>query len=136
MFTKFNRVLLVSGLAIGATALISPMAMAGAGGIAGSASFNLVDSSGSQVVSGVATAAAVGKNGASAWGFQSGTTNSAGALGSGGVITVTGMTATTFTSVVDAVDGNLDTAQTNTLSGGPDVQLGTTSGDVVVDATP
>lgn len=128
-----RNVLLGSGLAATIVSF-APAAFAGAGGVAGSAAFNLVDNAGDQVVAGVATAASVGKNGASAWAFQTGTTNSAGAIGSGGIITISGMTATTFTDAKDAADAALGTAQGNTFAAGagPDVQLGTTSGNVVV----
>jgi len=131
-----RNVLLGSGLAATVVSF-APAAFAGAGGVAGSAAFNLVDNgSGTQVVAEVATAASVGKNGASAWAFQTDTTNSAGAIGSGGVITISGMTATTFTDAKDAADAALYTAQDNTFAAGagPDVQLGTTSGNVVVNS--
>ena len=128
MFTKLNRVLFASGLAIATGALMSPAAFAGEGGVAGSAAFNL-DTGGN--VLGVATAASVGKNGASAWAFQDETSNSAGALGSGGVINMNGFSASTLGSVVDSQDDFLATDQSNGMDY-PDIQLGTEAGDEII----
>lgn len=128
MFTKLNRVLLASGLAIASAAMLSPAAFADEGGVAGSAAFNL-DTVGN--VLGVATAASVGKNGASAWAFQDGTSNSAGALGSAGVIDITTFNATSVGNVNDSADPNLVTAQENGMDY-PDIQLGTEAGDEII----
>ncbi|MBE9176143.1 hypothetical protein IQ225_14020, partial [Synechocystis salina LEGE 06155] len=84
MFTKLNRVLLASGLAVGTTALIAPLAMAGGGGVAGSAAFTIDGGA----VTDVSTAAAVGHDVSTAWSFNDATTgaekNSAGAMGASG----------------------------------------------------
>ena len=129
MFTKLNRVLLASGLAIASAAMLSPAAFADEGGVAGSAAFNL-DTVGN--VLGVATAASVGKNGASAWAFQDGTSNSAGALGSAGVIDITTFNATSVGNVNDSADPNLVTAQENGMDY-PDIKLGTEAGDEIIN---
>lgn len=127
-----NKILLASTVAIGTSALFGSSAFAG-GGMAGSAAFNITGASGSEVVSGVATAAAVGQNGASAWAFQDGTSNAAGAMGSAGVITVTTFNATSVTSVADTVPANyVDNG--NTLKGNADIQLGTTSGNTIINS--
>ena len=128
MFTKLNRVLLASGLAIASAALLIPAAFAGEGGVAGSAAFNITGGE----VQGVATAASVGKNGASAWSFQTGTSNSAGALGSAGVITITTFNATSVDTVKDSADPSLLTAQNNGMDY-PDIQLGTEAGDKIIN---
>jgi len=130
MFTKLNRVLLASGLAVAAGAFMGPAAFAGEGGVAGSAAFNL-DATSSNVL-GVATAASVGKNGASAWAFQDGTSNSAGALGSGGVINMNDFSASTLGNVNDSADPNLVTEQDNGMDY-PDIQLGTEAGDEIIN---
>jgi hypothetical protein len=130
MFTKLNRVLLASGLAVAAGAFMGPAAFAGEGGVAGSAAFNL-DATSSNVL-GVATAASVGKNGASAWAFQDGTSNSAGALGSAGVITITTFNATSVGTVNDSADPSLLTNQSNGMDY-PDIQLGTEAGDEIIN---
>ncbi|PHV63917.1 hypothetical protein WEU38_00295 [Cyanobacterium aponinum AL20118] len=132
---NIHRVLLVSGMAIGSSTLFGASALAG-GGMAGSAAFNLISdgqATPAQVVSGVATAAAVGQNGASAWSFQTGTNNSAGAIGSAGVITVDTFSASSVTSVSDTVPASY-TDNTNTLTNNADIQLGTTSGDAIINS--
>lgn len=129
IFTKLNRVLLASGLAIATGALMSPAAFAGEGGVAGSAAFNL-DPTGN--VLGVATAASVGKNGASAWAFQEGTSNSAGALGSGGAIDMNGFSASTVGNVNDSQDDFLNTEQDNDLEY-PAIKLGSDDGGEIVE---
>ncbi len=81
----------------------------------------------------MAVAAAVGKNDAAASAFN--TTagyNSAYAMGTGGVITMTQAGDPTTASMAGTVDTTLDTAQANTLTNGGSVQIGTKSGDSVV----
>lgn len=131
MSSKFLRHALLASSLVATAIGFAPAAFAGAGGIAGSASF----SSNSTGVSGAATAAAIGQNGASAWSFNDGSAsakNSAGAIGTAGATTITGFSNTgTITSVVDTPSANPSISNTNTLTGAPDIQFGT---DYKVDA--
>jgi len=110
---------------------LTSAALAGEGGAAGAASFT-VSATGS--VTGVAVAAAVGKNDAAAAAYNTTTAgyNSAFAMGSGGVITITQGGDPTTASMAGTIDPTLGTAQANTLAGGASVQIGTKSGDSVV----
>lgn len=125
MSSKFSRYALLAASLVATAIGFTPAAFAGAGGIAGSASF----SGGSgDVVTGAATAAAIGQNGASAWSFNKGgadTSNSAGAIGTAGATTITGFSNTgTITSVQDTAPATPAT-NSNSFSGGPDIQFGT-----------
>ena len=118
---------------------LSSGALAGEGAAAGSAAFTL-DATTSNVT-GVAVAASVGKNDASAAAFNDVTNglNSAFALGSSGLITVDKMGDPTNAVMVGTADTQLGVDQGNSLTGSATVQLGTTSGDAIVttpDATP
>jgi hypothetical protein len=124
MSSKFLRHALLASSLVATAIGFAPAAFAGAGGIAGSASF----SGGSgDVVTGAATAAAIGQNGASAWSFNKGgadTSNSAGAIGTAGATTITGFSTGTITSVQDTAPATPAT-NSNSFSGGPDIQFGT-----------
>ena len=105
-------------------------AFAGEGAAAGSAAFTVDATTGN--ISGVAVAASVGKNDASASAFNdsANSVNSAFALGSANAISITGMT-----SATGNMAGSEDTAlgdQINTLGNPANVQLGTVAGDSVV----
>jgi hypothetical protein len=127
MFTKLNRVLLASGLAVAAGALMSPAAFAG-GGVAGSAAYV---ATGATNVASISTAAAVGVNGAVASSFNDGANTSAVAFGSSGIITYTGHdnAAGTITSVADATGTALATTVTERVN----LNVGLAPGDVLVD---
>ncbi|WPF88751.1 hypothetical protein WEU38_00300 [Cyanobacterium aponinum AL20118] len=115
----------------------SPTALAGSGGMAGSAAFQ-VDT----VVTGVGVSAAVGENGASAWSFNDSTNgsevNSAGSLGSGGSITIGGAADQFNASGVGQVVDSTNSAEvnSNTLSNNADLELGTGSNNIIVDSPP
>ncbi|MBE9176140.1 hypothetical protein IQ225_14005 [Synechocystis salina LEGE 06155] len=101
-------------------------AQAGGGGMAGAAAFSL-DANGN--VTGVAVSAAVGGNGAAAWAFNNGTSNSAGAIGSNGTITLINFNS----SIVEQVFTTpRDELMPEAPVGGFDIQLGTTSGDAII----
>ena len=106
-------------------------AFAGEGGAAGAAAFT-IDDTGS--VTGVAVAASVGKNDASAAAFNDVTAefNSAFALGSAGKIDIVGMGDPTAAGMAGEQDPDLLTAQENDLTGSATIQLGTGSGEVLV----
>lgn len=123
------RRLVLLGFVLSLNAWIAP-AHAGSGGMAGSAAFS-IDSNGN--VTGVAAAAAIGANGAAAWAFNDGIANSAGAMGSSGVMTLINFTSNQLESIHDSVPGTYET-QMNELGGGFDVQLGTTGGEVILQA--
>jgi len=125
MSSKFSRYALLAASLVATAIGFAPAAFAGAGGIAGSASFS---GDGVGGVTGAATAAAIGQNGASAWSFNQigpDSQNSAGAIGTAGATTITGFSnAGTITSVVDTAPATLST-NNNTLTGAPDIQFGT-----------
>jgi hypothetical protein len=91
MSSKFSRYALLATSLVATAIGFAPAAFAGAGGIAGSASFS---GDGAGGVTGAATAAAIGQNGASAWSFNENVAgvadNSAGAIGTAGATTITG----------------------------------------------
>ena len=126
----------VMGGVLVSTLAFSPLVLAqvGTGGMAGSAAF---DAAVSGKINGAGTAAAIGKNGAGSWAFNDSSAtdkNAAGAMGSSGVTTVTGMDADSVTNVV--LSGLVEAgSQVNTAIGGPDILL--QSGNAaVVDTTP
>ncbi|MBV6626021.1 MAG: hypothetical protein KI793_24330 [Rivularia sp. (in: Bacteria)] len=109
---------------------LSSGAFAGEGGAAGAAAFT-IDDTGS--VTGVAVAASVGKNDASAAAFNNvdGNFNSAFALGSAGVIDMQGIGDPDAAAMTGADDPDLSTAQANDLTGSATIQLGSQDGDVI-----
>ncbi|MGD1911590.1 MAG: hypothetical protein ACFB2X_12225 [Rivularia sp. (in: cyanobacteria)] len=129
---KFGQKLFIS-LFAAATSLfsLSSSAVAGEGGAAGAAAFT-IDDTGS--VTGVAVAAAVGKNDASAAAFNDvdNDFNSAFALGSAGAIQMTDIGDPTLAAMVGGEDPDLTTEQANDLTGSATIQLGTESEDVLV----
>lgn len=116
---SLRRTIIISGLTastaaavmVGLLGNIRP-ASAGEAGAAGSAAFT-IDATGQ--VTGAAVSAAVGKNGATAASYNSGTTNAAYSMGSGGALSV-GMGSGIVTSISDAADAAPATAQGNKLS--------------------
>ena len=134
---KFSQKLSISLFAATASVLsFSSGAFAGEGGAAGAAAFTIDGTDpANPVVTGVAVAASVGKNDASAAAFNDVTLqfNSAFALGSAGAIDMTGIGDPAAAEMDGTADGtNLGTAQANQLTGNATIQLGTQSEDVLV----
>ena len=136
---KFGKKLSISLFAATASLIsFSSGAFAGEGGAAGAAAFTIDNGN----VTGVAVAASVGKNDASAAAFNNPATsyNSAFALGSSGKISFTNMGAEDGTTTMDGeVAPALATPQANDLTGNATIQLGTGDGDVITtipDSTP
>jgi hypothetical protein len=130
MFSKLNRILLASGLALAGTALIGPAAFAD-GGVAGAVSFSYV-ATGQTYINSISTAAAVGNNGAAAWTFNDGTSTSAGSFGSAGAITITSWDNVNGTiSTVADVQGTAITAQPTNVT--PSLNVGLVPAEVVVE---
>lgn len=104
-------------------------AFAGEGGAAGAAAFTIDGTA----VTGVAVAASVGKNDASAAAFNDVTAefNSAFALGSAGAIDMQGIGDPDAATMTGTADPLLETAQANDLTGSATIQLGTSSGEVI-----
>lgn len=128
---KFAQKLSISLFAATASVLsFSSGAFAGEGAAAGAAAFTIDTGN----VTGVAVAASVGKNDASAAAFNDVTNqfNTAFALGSAAQIDIQGMGDPTAASMTGAADANLGTAQGNQLDGAATIQLGTVSNDVLV----
>jgi len=131
-----KQIAVMGGVLISALAF-SPLVLAqavGTGGMAGSAAF---DAAVSGKINGAGTAAAIGKNGAGSWAFNDSSAtdkNAAGAMGSSGVTTVTGMDADSVTTV--QLSGLVPAGeQVNTAIKGPDILL--QSGNAaVVKTTP
>lgn len=128
---KFGQKLFIS-LFAATTSLfsLSSTAFAGEGGAAGAAAFTIEGG----VVTGVAVAAAVGKNDASAAAFNNVTDdfNSAFALGSAGAIQMTDIGNPESAAMVGGEDPALTTAQANDLTGSATIQLGTDAGATIV----
>ncbi len=121
------------------TLSLTPIAFAGEGGAAGAAAFTI--DSATNTVTGVAVSAAVGKQDAFAGALNDpgGTeANTAFALGSAGVITVTSVDQTSgFTDVQGSADTQLATDQGNTFGSiAATVRIGSTSGDAIADLGP
>ena len=114
---------------------IASHALAGEGGAAGSAAFQL-NSSGT--VTGVAVSAAIGKQDAFAGAFNDSSTgmNTAFAQGSAGVIGVNTLGSMTIGSISSSPDTSLGTAQGNSFTANTSVQIGSKSGDSVVNVKP
>ncbi|MEO1427628.1 MAG: hypothetical protein AAFS12_06010 [Cyanobacteria bacterium J06632_19] len=108
---------------------LSSAAFAGEGGAAGAAAFTINGTA----VTGVAVAASVGKNDASAAAFNNvnDNFNSAFALGSAGAITMEGIGDPNSAGMTGGADPALGTAQANDLTGSATIQLGTASGEVI-----
>ncbi|MEM6753994.1 MAG: hypothetical protein AAF630_13580 [Cyanobacteria bacterium P01_C01_bin.38] len=110
---------------------LSSGAFAGEGGAAGAAAFTIDATTGN--VNGVAVAASVGKNDASAAAFNDNTAdfNSAFALGSAGSIQMTDIGNPATAAMIGEEDPALTTEQANDLTGNATIQLGTGDGDVI-----
>ncbi len=129
---KLSQKLFISLFAVTASVFsLSSSAFADEGGAAGAAAFT-TDGGGN--VTGVAVAASVGKNDASAAAFNDvgNNLNSAFALGSAGLITIDSMGDPAAAGMTGAVDADLTTAQANDLTNSATIQLGTVSEDVLV----
>lgn len=127
---KFSQKLSISLFAATASVLsFSSGAFAGEGGAAGAAAFTIDGTA----VTGVAVAASVGKNDASAAAFNNvdGNFNSAFALGSSGAIDMEGIGDPDAAVMTGTADTALGTAQENDLTGSATIQLGTASGEVI-----
>lgn len=128
---KLTEKLSISVFAVTATVLsLSSGAFAGEGGAAGAAAFTIRNNG---TVEGVAVAASVGKNDASAAAFNDAGFNSAFALGSAGFITIDSMGNANQASMVGIADPRLGTEQANSLNGAATIQLGSQDGNAVVD---
>jgi len=112
---------------------LSTGAFAGEGGAAGAASFTV----NSGVVTGVAQASAIGKNDAAAGASNTvnssiSIVNSAYALGSAGAITITNIGNPATIQITGSADTAIETLQTNQLSSGTTINIGTSSGDQLI----
>jgi hypothetical protein len=117
---SLRRTIIISGLTVSTAAAVMlgllenvRPASAGEAGAAGSAAFTIDGTSGK--VTGAAVSAAVGKNGAAAASYNSGTTNAAYSMGSGGNLSI-GLASGAVTSMSDTADATPTTAQGNKLS--------------------
>ncbi len=127
---KFSQKLSISLFAATASVLsLSSGAFAGEGGAAGAAAFTIDGGN----VTGVAVAASVGKNDASAAAFNDvdNNFNSAFALGSAGNIDMQGIGDPIAAAMTGTVDPELGIAQANELTGAATIQLGSQDGDVI-----
>ena len=112
----------------------SSTVFAGKGGVAGAAAFTVE----SNAVTGVAVAAAVGKQDAAAAAYNApgatGIQNYAYSLGSAGVINISSMGDSAAATIAGTADDTLGTGQSNTFSSNlpGSIQLGTGSGNAVV----
>lgn len=132
---SFSQKLVIIFAAASAGALgLTSAAFAGEGGAAGSAAFTITDS----VVTGVAVSAGIGKQDAFAGAFNDGTTgdNTAFAMGSASTINVNSMASMSVASFGSSGDLLLGTAQANEFAATTSVQIGTGSGDAVVNVAP
>ncbi|MGB3653105.1 MAG: hypothetical protein WBA41_18055 [Rivularia sp. (in: cyanobacteria)] len=131
---KFSQKLSISLFAATASVLsFSSGAFAGEGGAAGAAAFTIDNTGTDPAVTGVAVAASVGKNDASAAAFNdvTGQFNSAFALGSAGPIDMQGIGDPAAAAMIGGEDPIIGTAQENQLTGAATIQLGTGNGDVI-----
>lgn len=127
---KFSQKLSISLFAATASVLsLSSGAFAGEGGAAGAAAFTIEEDK----VTGVAVAASVGKNDASAAAFNDVTLkeNSAFALGSAGAIDMQGIGDPDGAAMTGTADTQIGVAQANELTGNATIQIGTESEDVI-----
>jgi hypothetical protein len=132
---KFNTKLAITLVAATTSVFgLASGAMAGEGGAAGAAAFTIT---GTQVT-GVGVASAIGKNDASAYAYNNGTTsNTAGALGSAGAVTLTNAAAGSFTITGTAdTTVNLAVGQANDFTATTTIQLGTGTGSNIVNIGP
>ena len=133
---NYRTIKLFVALAATVTSLVgfSSVARAGEGGVAGAAAFT-VDGG---AVTGVAVSAAVGKENAAAHSFNydgsnaNGLQNSAFAIGTAGVISLTGLGDPAGFTLDTVEDSDRATAQANEFTAGYSIQIGTASGDSVV----
>jgi len=133
--TRIRRFAVASGLALLGAVGFASSARAGEGGIAGSAAFTINGGA----ITGVAVSTAVGKEAASAAAFNyeagGGIQNAAWALGTAGTQDFTTIGDPAGFGVTTLEDIDRATPQANTFSAGTaTVQLGTASGDAVVQA--
>lgn len=127
---KLNHKLAIAFLGVGTGVFgLSSGAFAGSGGAAGAAAFTVTDGK----VTGVAVSAAVGKDNAAAAAYNNGANNSAFALGSASGIDIEDMDSKGSGYIYSYRDNDLEIAQNNDLTGASSIQLGTTSGDAVVN---
>ena len=140
-----RRIAFVSGLVILNAFGFATVARAGEGGVAGSAAFTISPGmlGGASAVTGVAVSAAVGKDSAAAHSFNytSSTTggvlqNSAFAIGTGGTLEFTTLGNSTGFDLKTTADAARGTLQNNTFASGYNIQLGTTTGNVVGTTKP
>ena len=140
---------LINKIAVAATAGISVLglstaAMAGEGGVAGAAAFTIDNSGAAPVVTGVAVAAAVGKQDASAAAYNVpestlatdvGVQNYAYSIGSAGVISISAMGDPENAEMAGSADTALADEQGNSFNADAPgaIQLGTSTGDDLVD---
>ncbi|GAX36128.1 hypothetical protein [Nodularia sp. NIES-3585] len=113
---------------------LATQTLAGEGGAAGAVAFTIE----SGMVTGVAQAAAIGKNDAAATAFNvfsitGARTNSASALGSAGAITISNLGNSANVQMVGTADPALHTAQHNQFSSNVTINLGTSSGNQLIN---
>lgn len=136
----FNKVAIATVAGISVLGL-SSVALAGEGGVAGAAAFTINDTGD---VTGVAVAAAVGKQDASAAAYNVpdstlttgvGVQNYAYSLGSAGVISISAMGDPENAEMAGSADTALADQQGNSFNAGAPgaIQLGSASGDDLVD---
>jgi len=131
-----RRFAAITGLVVLSTLGISTAARAGEGGVAGSAAFT-VDGT---AVTGVAVSAAVGKEVAAAHAFNydgsnaNGLQNSAFAIGTAGEVGIAGLGDPAGFTLDALEDTDRATAQANNFTAGYTIQIGTQSGNTLVDA--
>lgn len=146
-----NQIISKITIATAATAIsvlgLSSAAFAGEGGVAGAAAFTIDNTNAATTgpeVTGVAVAAAVGKQDAAAAAYNVpnvgsvtsvGVQNYAYSLGSAGVISIAAMGDPLNAAMTGTDDFDLATGQANTFSSPApgSVQIGTGDGDVIVD---
>lgn len=132
-----GRLIIASAISLISSLFYTNVTRAGEGGIAGSAAFTIEGGT----VTGVAVSAAVGKESAAAHSFNydasndNGLQNSAFAIGTAGTLSINGLGDPAGFTLETQEDSDRDTAQVNTFTTGGtfDIQIGTTSGNTVVD---
>lgn len=131
-----RRFAAITGLVVLSTLGISTAARAGEGGVAGSAAFTVNGTA----VTGVAVSAAVGKEVAAAHAFNydgsnaNGLQNSAFAIGTAGEVGIAGLGDPAGFTLDALEDTDRATAQANNFTAGYTIQIGTQSGNTLVDA--
>ncbi|MEB3886088.1 hypothetical protein [Lyngbya sp. CCY1209] len=131
-----RRLVALTSLVVLSTFGISTAARAGEGGVAGSAAFTVNGTA----VTGVAVSAAVGKEFAAAHSFNydgsnaNGLQNSAFAIGAAGEVGIVGLGDPAGFTLDVLEDSDRATAQANNFTAGYTIQIGTQSGNTLVDA--